>query len=71
MCLGQLGDILSYHEQHSADSPRGSQLHHSMAYTGTAVFTVKLLQTVLPLEKVRSARSRSVSSYSNRGNKQK
>lgn len=47
-----LVDILSYHESCSPDTPRSSQVHHRMAYTGTAVFTIKLLQTILPLEKV-------------------
>ena len=51
-CLELLGDILSYHESCSADVPHSSQVHHRMAYTGTAIFTVKLLQTILPPEKV-------------------
>lgn len=48
-----LGDILSYHESYLADIPHSSQVHHRMAYTGTAIFTIKLLQTILPPEKVR------------------
>lgn len=48
-----LGDILSYHQSFPADIPHSCQLHHRMAYTGTAIFTVKLLQTILPPEKVR------------------
>lgn len=47
-----LGDILSYHRNCSSDIPRSSQVHHRMAYTGTAVFIIKFLQTILPLEKV-------------------
>ncbi|KAM9337415.1 rotatin [Symphorus nematophorus] len=50
-CLELLGDILSYHESCSPDVPHSSQVHHRMAYTGTAIFTVKLLQTILPPEK--------------------
>ncbi|XP_076014272.1 rotatin [Genypterus blacodes] len=50
-CLERLGDILSYHRNISADIPRNSQVHHRIAYAGTAVFTMKLLQTILPLEK--------------------
>ncbi|XP_076577654.1 rotatin [Chaetodon auriga] len=50
-CMEQLGDILSYHEGYSADIPHSSQVHHRMAYTGTAIFTIKLLQTILPPEK--------------------
>lgn len=47
-----LGDILSFHQRDSADIPRTSQVHHRIAYTATAIFTIKLLQTILPPEKV-------------------
>lgn len=47
-----LEDILSYHRSYSADTPHSCQVHHRMAYTGTAIFTIKLLQTILPPEKV-------------------
>ncbi|KAM3593832.1 uncharacterized protein V6R79_022713 [Siganus canaliculatus] len=50
-CMELLGDILSYHESFSADNPHSSQVHHRLAYTGTAIFTIKLLQTILPPEK--------------------
>ncbi|XP_044032478.1 rotatin [Siniperca chuatsi] len=50
-CMELLGDILSYHQTYSADIPHSSQVHHRMAYTGTAMFTMKLLQTILPPEK--------------------
>ncbi|XP_074549511.1 rotatin isoform X3 [Halichoeres trimaculatus] len=50
-CMELLGDILSYHQCCSADIPHSCQVHHRMAYTGTAIFTVKLLQTILPPEK--------------------
>ncbi|KAF7659129.1 hypothetical protein LDENG_00002670 [Lucifuga dentata] len=50
-CLELLGDILSYHQNISADIPPSSQVYHRMAYTGAAIFTMKLLQTILPLEK--------------------
>ncbi|KAM8730870.1 rotatin isoform 3-T3 [Acanthopagrus schlegelii] len=50
-CMEQLGDILSYHESCSADIPRSSHVHHRMAYTGSAIFTIKLLQAILPPEK--------------------
>ncbi|XP_022599965.1 rotatin [Seriola dumerili] len=49
--LELLGDILSYHQSYAADVTHSSQVHHRMAYTGTAIFTIKLLQTVLPPEK--------------------
>lgn len=51
-CMELLGDILSYHESSLADAPTSSLVHHRMAYAGTAVLTIKLLQTVLPTEKV-------------------
>ncbi|XP_047424746.1 rotatin [Mugil cephalus] len=47
-CMELLGDILSYHQSCSADIP---QTHHRLAYAGAAIFTVKLLQTILPPEK--------------------
>lgn len=47
-----LGDILCHHENYAADISRSCQVHHRMAYTGTAVFIIKFLQTILPLEKV-------------------
>lgn len=50
--MEMLGDILSYYQNHPADAPRRLQVHHRMAYTGTAIFTIKLLQTILPPEKV-------------------
>uniref|UniRef100_UPI0037E73CA0 rotatin n=1 Tax=Semicossyphus pulcher TaxID=241346 RepID=UPI0037E73CA0 len=50
-CMELLGEILSYHQSCSADIPHSCQVHHRMAYTGAAIFTVKLLQTILPPEK--------------------
>uniref|UniRef100_A0A3Q2CYB9 Rotatin n=1 Tax=Cyprinodon variegatus TaxID=28743 RepID=A0A3Q2CYB9_CYPVA len=50
-CMEQLGDILYLHQNHSADDPDSSQVYHRMAYIGTAIFTIKLLQTILPPEK--------------------
>lgn len=47
-----IGDILCHYENHAADIPPSCQVHHRMAYTGTAVFIIKFLQTILPLEKV-------------------
>uniref|UniRef100_A0A8C7YZJ6 Rotatin n=1 Tax=Oryzias sinensis TaxID=183150 RepID=A0A8C7YZJ6_9TELE len=49
-----LSDILSYHQNSSADIPPSSQINHRMAYIGTAAFTIKFLQTVLPPEKASS-----------------
>ncbi|XP_077952021.1 rotatin isoform X2 [Gasterosteus aculeatus] len=50
-CMELLGGILSFHQSYSTDIPASSQVHHRIAYTGIAVFTVKLLQTILPPEK--------------------
>ncbi|MED6270448.1 hypothetical protein CHARACLAT_010476 [Characodon lateralis] len=50
-CMEQLGDILSFHQNHSADVPHSSLVNHRMAYIGTAIFTIKLLQAILPPEK--------------------
>ncbi|XP_033842210.1 rotatin [Periophthalmus magnuspinnatus] len=46
-----LGDILNFHHNCSAEISQSSRIHHKMAYTGTAIFTIKLLQTILPPEK--------------------
>ncbi|KAM7369970.1 hypothetical protein PAMP_011257 [Pampus punctatissimus] len=46
-----LWDILSYHQNNSADIPHSSQVHHRIAYIATAIFTIRLLQTILPPEK--------------------
>ncbi|KAF3835942.1 hypothetical protein F7725_028500 [Dissostichus mawsoni] len=51
-CMELLGEILSYHQSVSADIPRSAQVHHRMAYTSVSIFTIKLLQTILPPEKV-------------------
>ncbi|XP_068613541.1 rotatin-like [Brachionichthys hirsutus] len=50
-CMELLGDILCYHASYLKDIPHSSLVHYRMAYTGTAVFTIKFLQTVLPPEK--------------------
>uniref|UniRef100_A0A669D743 Rotatin n=1 Tax=Oreochromis niloticus TaxID=8128 RepID=A0A669D743_ORENI len=50
-CMELLGDILSYHHSCSVDTPNNSQVHHRIAYIGSAIFTIKLLQTILPPEK--------------------
>ncbi|XP_069047677.1 rotatin [Lepisosteus oculatus] len=48
-----LGDILSHHQEAGyADQVDPVIVHHRMAYIGTAIFTIRLLQTLLPVEKV-------------------
>ncbi|KAK5850243.1 hypothetical protein PBY51_014509 [Eleginops maclovinus] len=50
-CMELLGEILSHHQSFAADIPRSAQVHHRMAYTAVSIFTIKLLQTILPPEK--------------------
>uniref|UniRef100_A0A3B5LE88 Rotatin n=1 Tax=Xiphophorus couchianus TaxID=32473 RepID=A0A3B5LE88_9TELE len=50
-CMEQLGDVLFFHQNYSAEAPHSSQVSHRMAYLGTAMFTIRLLQTILPPEK--------------------
>ena len=53
MCLELLGDVLSYHQRGSSDAPpQSAVVHHRLAYTASAVFAVRLLQTIVPPEKV-------------------
>uniref|UniRef100_A0A3B3RUX0 Rotatin N-terminal domain-containing protein n=1 Tax=Paramormyrops kingsleyae TaxID=1676925 RepID=A0A3B3RUX0_9TELE len=49
--LGYLGAVLQRHGICSSDASEMSLIHHRMAYVGTAVFTIRLLQTLLPVEK--------------------
>ncbi|XP_029110935.1 rotatin [Scleropages formosus] len=46
-----LGDILNHHSNAASDTSEPALIHHRMAYMGTAIFTVRLLQTLLPVEK--------------------
>ncbi|XP_072544678.1 rotatin isoform X2 [Salminus brasiliensis] len=51
-CMEALGDIMSHHSSlASSKQPESSVIHHRLAYIGTAIFTVRLLQTLLPVEK--------------------
>ncbi|XP_048832883.1 rotatin isoform X2 [Brienomyrus brachyistius] len=49
--LGCLGAVLQRHDARSSDASETSLIHHRMAYVGTGVFTIRLLQTLLPVEK--------------------
>ncbi|XP_062841406.1 rotatin isoform X2 [Trichomycterus rosablanca] len=52
VCMEKLGDIMSHHgNTASSEQPETAPIHHRMAYAGTAVLTVRLLQTLLPVEK--------------------
>ncbi|XP_041718139.1 rotatin isoform X1 [Coregonus clupeaformis] len=46
-----LCDIMAYHKSCSSDCPESSLVQHRLAYAATAIFTIRLLQTILPLEK--------------------
>ncbi|CAL8292685.1 unnamed protein product [Lota lota] len=51
-CMELLGDTVSHHHQSClGDGPHSSLVHHRMAYTGTAILTIRLLQAILPPEK--------------------
>ncbi|XP_050954183.1 rotatin isoform X4 [Labeo rohita] len=51
-CIETLGNVMCYHHgMTSSEQPESSLIHHRMVFTGTAVFTIRLLQTLLPVEK--------------------
>ncbi|XP_032874819.1 rotatin [Amblyraja radiata] len=50
--LDALGEVLAYHNTStSVEHPEAIIVHHRMAFVSIALFTVRLLQTVLPVEK--------------------
>nr|XP_036856650.1 rotatin [Manis javanica] len=50
--LGILGDTLCYHKSSvSLEQPDAVLVHHRMAFVSISLFTVRLLQTLLPVEK--------------------
>ncbi|KAG7488553.1 hypothetical protein MATL_G00035790 [Megalops atlanticus] len=49
--MDALGDILCYHSTRSSEQSETALVYHRMAYVGAAIFTVRLLQTLLPVEK--------------------
>lgn len=52
-CIETLGDVICYHHgMTSSEQPESSLIHHRMVFSGTAIFTIRLLQTLLPVEKV-------------------
>ncbi|KAB5533141.1 hypothetical protein PHYPO_G00128390 [Pangasianodon hypophthalmus] len=51
-CMEKLGDIMCHHcHVASSEESDSTLIHHRMSYTGTSVFTIRLLQTLLPVEK--------------------
>uniref|UniRef100_A0A672L3Y9 Rotatin N-terminal domain-containing protein n=1 Tax=Sinocyclocheilus grahami TaxID=75366 RepID=A0A672L3Y9_SINGR len=52
-CIETLGDVICYHHgMTSSEQLELSLIHHRIVFTGTAIFTIRLLQTLLPVEKV-------------------
>ncbi|XP_051970542.1 rotatin isoform X1 [Xyrauchen texanus] len=51
-CIETLGDVICYHHgMTSSEQSDSSLIHHRMAFVGTGIFTIRLLQTLLPVEK--------------------
>jgi len=54
MVLGSLGDTMCYHKSGvSLDQPEVVLVHHRMAFVSISLFAVRVLQLLLPVEKVR------------------
>ncbi|NXP50049.1 RTTN protein, partial [Heliornis fulica] len=52
LILGLLGETILYHKTNiSAEQPEVMLVHHRMAFISISVFTVRLLQILLPVEK--------------------
>ncbi|XP_053106081.1 rotatin isoform X3 [Hemicordylus capensis] len=50
--LESLGETMSYHKNNtSSEQPDLVMMHHRMAFVSVSLFTVRLLQTLLPVEK--------------------
>ncbi|XP_041923203.1 rotatin isoform X1 [Alosa sapidissima] len=50
-CMEGLADILCYRNSQMSEEQEASLVFHRMTYTSTAVFTIRLLQTLIPVEK--------------------
>ncbi|XP_066500851.1 rotatin isoform X2 [Hoplias malabaricus] len=51
-CMEALGEIMQHHSSMaSSEKSELSQIHHRLAYMGTSVCTLRLLQILLPVEK--------------------
>lgn len=52
--FNSLGETISYHKSNvSSEQPEMMMVHHRMAFISISLFTVRLLQTLLPVEKVK------------------
>lgn len=51
--LESLGESISYHKNNTnSEQPELVLIHHRMAFVSVSLFTVRLLQALLPVEKV-------------------
>ncbi|NXB57603.1 RTTN protein, partial [Struthidea cinerea] len=61
LVLGLLGETILYHKSNiSAEQPKVMLVHHRMAFTSISLFTVRLLQILLPVEKASKVTQKSL-----------
>uniref|UniRef100_A0A8B9ZCK6 Rotatin n=1 Tax=Anas platyrhynchos TaxID=8839 RepID=A0A8B9ZCK6_ANAPL len=61
LVLGLLGETILYHKTNiSAEQPEVMMVHHRMAFTSISLFTIRLLQTLLPVEKASKVSQKSL-----------
>ncbi|NXS55329.1 RTTN protein, partial [Brachypteracias leptosomus] len=61
LVLGLLGETILYHKTNiSAEQPEVMLMHHRMAFISISLFTVRLLQTLLPVEKASKVSQKSL-----------
>uniref|UniRef100_A0A803W180 Rotatin n=1 Tax=Ficedula albicollis TaxID=59894 RepID=A0A803W180_FICAL len=61
LVLGVLGETILYHKSNiSAEQPKVMLVHHRMAFISISLFTVRLLQILLPVEKASKVTQKSL-----------
>uniref|UniRef100_A0A8C5NRW1 Rotatin n=1 Tax=Junco hyemalis TaxID=40217 RepID=A0A8C5NRW1_JUNHY len=61
LVLGLLGETILYHKSNiSAEQPKVMLMHHRMAFISISLFTVRLLQVLLPVEKASKVTQKSL-----------
>ncbi|KFO56387.1 Rotatin, partial [Corvus brachyrhynchos] len=61
LVLGLLGETILYHKSNmSAEQPKVMLVHHRMAFISVSLFTVRLLQILLPVEKASKVTQKSL-----------
>ncbi|XP_039938510.1 rotatin isoform X4 [Hirundo rustica] len=61
LVLGLLGETILYHKSNiSAEQPKVMLVHHQMAFISISLFTVRLLQILLPVEKASKVTQKSL-----------